>query len=216
MRAPRPVTTGALLLALALLVGACGPASATSVSAQGLEPGPDGWHGLPVEGAQTIPEGAFTTTAGRTVERSEAFRGTPTLLFFGYTSCPDICPVHLAAIASAMDTARVTQDECDVEFNSVDPERDTPARIEAFLDNFSPRMHGLHADTEVVTAALDQLSLSGPVVEGADPRGDGDLIGHPAQVIGFDADGDIRRTWPFGARRSDWVVDLPRIVEEWS
>jgi len=216
VRAPRPATTIGLLLAVGLLVAACGPASATSVSAQGLEAGPDGWHGLPIEAAQTVPEGTFTTTDGRTVELADAFLNTPTLLFFGYTNCPDICPVHLAAIASAMDTTGISYDELDVVFVSVDPARDTPERIETFLDNFDPRMHGLHADLEVVADALGQLQLSGPVVEGADPRGDGDLIGHPAQVIGFDADGEIRRVWPFGARRSDWVADLPRVVEEWS
>lgn len=216
MRAPRPLPTVGLLLALGLLIGACGPASATSVSARGLEAGADGWHGLPVETPQSIPSGTFTTTDGRSVELSEAFLGTPTMLFFGYTHCPDICPVHLAAIASAMDTAGVTYDELDVVFVSVDPDRDTPDRIATFLDNFDPRMHGLHADLEVVADALAELQLSGPVVEGADPRGDGDLIGHPAQVLGFDADGELRRVWPFGARRSDWVADLPRIVEEWS
>ncbi len=216
MPAPRAATTVGLLLALALLIAACGPASATSVSTQGLAAGPDGWHGLPVEAAQTIPEGTFTTTDGRTVELGEAFLGTPTLLFFGYSHCPDICPIHLAAIASAMDTAGVTYEELDVVFVSVDPERDTPERIDAFLANFDPRMQGLHADVEVVAEALGQLQLSGPVVEGEDPRGEGDLIGHPAQVLGFDADGNIRRVWPFGARRSDWVADLPRVVEEWS
>jgi len=213
---PRAARTVGLLLALAVLAAACGPASATSVAAQGLRAGPDGWHGLPIEAAQTMPEGTFTTTDGRTVELSEAFLGTPTLLFFGYTHCPDICPVHLAAIASAMDTAGITFDELDVVFVSVDPERDTPERIATFLDNFDPRMHGLHADAGVVADALGQLELSGPVVEGVDPRGEGDLIGHPAQVLGFDADGDLHRAWPFGARRSDWVADLPRIVEEWS
>ncbi|MEX2549287.1 MAG: SCO family protein [Nitriliruptoraceae bacterium] len=216
MRAPRPANAIGPLLALGLLLTACGPASATSTAAQGLEAGPDGWHGQPVGAEQSVPTGAFTTTEGRTVELADAFLDTPTLLFFGYTNCPDICPVHLAAIASAMETAGVSYDELDVVFVSVDPDRDTPSRIEAFLDNFDPRMHGLHADREVVTGALGQLELSGPVVEGEDPRGDGDLIGHPAQVIGFDADGDIRRVWPFGARRSDWVSDLPRIVEEWS
>jgi len=214
--APRPKPTAGLLVSLALLAAACGPASATSVSTQGLEAGPDGWHGLPVEAPQPLPAGTFTTTDGGTVELAEAFLGTPTLLFFGYTHCPDICPIHLAAIASAMDTTGITYDEIDVVFVSVDPERDTPGHIDAFLENFDPRMYGLHADLGVVADALGQLQLSGPVVEGADPRGEGDLIGHPAQVLGFDADGELRRAWPFGARRSDWVADLPRVVEEWS
>ncbi len=208
--------TWALLTVLGLLAVACGPASATAISAQGLEPGPDGWRGIPLERERTLPETVLLDTAGDEVVLHEAFQGTPTLLFFGYTSCPDICPIHLAAIASAMDTARVSFDEVDVVFVSVDPERDTPERIDDYLDNFSPSIVGLHADLEVIGDALGQLDLPGPVVEGPDPRGEGDLIGHPAQVIGFDADGEALRVWPFGARRSDWIADLPRIVEEWS
>ncbi|MFU8839489.1 MAG: SCO family protein [Nitriliruptoraceae bacterium] len=214
-RIPTP-TSLALLVVLGLLAVACGPASATAIAAQGLEPGPDGWRGIPLERERTMPEAVLNDTDGDEVALHEAFRGTPTLLFFGYTSCPDICPIHLAAIASAMDTARVSFDDLDVVFVSVDPDRDTPARIDDYLANFSPRIVGLHADVEVVVDALAQLDLPGPVVEGPDPRGEGDLIGHPAQVIGFNADGEALRVWPFGARRSDWIADLPRIVEEWS
>lgn len=224
MRAQRPFrstrrpggSTLAVLVLLGLVALACGPSSATAISAQGLEPGPDGWRGVPLERERTMPVATLDDTGGDPVELHTAFAGTPTLLFFGYTSCPDICPIHLAAIASAMETAGVTFEELDVVFVSVDPERDTPERIEEFLANFDRQMVGLHGDLEVVEDALGQLDLGGPVVEGPDPRGEGDLIGHPAQVIGFDADGQALRVWPFGARRSDWIADLPRIVEQWS
>ncbi len=210
------VSLPAWLLILGLLATACGPSSATAIAAQGLEPGPDGWRGIPLERDRSMPQATLAEVDGSEVELATAFAGTPTLLFFGYTSCPDICPVHLAAIASAMGTAGVSYDDIDVVFVSVDPERDSPQRIEDYLANFSTRMVGLHGSEAVVADALAQLDLPGPVVEGPDPRGEGDLIGHPAQVIGFDADGQALRTWPFGARRSDWIADLPRIVEEWS
>jgi protein SCO1 len=204
------------LALLAVLLAACDPASSTALVAQGLEPQADGWRGLPLDRERTLPDVTLHTTDGRPVELAETFLGTPTLLFFGYTSCPDICPVHLASIASAMDSARVGYDALDVVFVSVDPERDTPERIDDFLANFDPGMIGLTGELAVVEDALTQLDLPGPIVEGPDPRGEGDLIGHPAQVIGFDAQGHALRVWPFGARRADWVADLPRIVEEWS
>lgn len=207
---------GVAFAVLAVVAGACGPASSTSVAAQGLAPQPDGWRGLPLERGRSMPEVTLRDVDGDPVVLSEAFAGDPTLLFFGYTSCPDICPIHLAAIASAMDQADVTFGQIDVVFVSVDPDRDTPERIEEYLANFDPDMTGLRGDLDAVTDSLAQLDLPGPVVEGADPRGDGELIGHPAQVIGFDADGRARRVWPFGTRRADWVADLPRIVEEWS
>ena len=208
------VLAGAALLALVL--AACDPASSTSIAAQGLERQADGWRGLPLEIDRQLPDVTLLDVDDAPVALDEAFLGTPTLLFFGYTSCPDICPVHLSAIASAMDASGTSYDDLDVVFVSVDPDRDTPERIEEYVANFSSRMVGLHGDLEVVEDALSQLDLPGPIVEGPDPRGEGDLIGHPAQVIGFDAQGQALRTWPFGARRSDWIADLPRIVEEWS
>ena len=204
------------VLALALLAGACQPTTATAISAAVLERQPDGWHGVPLEVERDMPDVTLLDTDGNEVDLREATAGTPTLLFFGYTSCPDICPIHMAVIAGAMREVQVTPEQVQVVFVSVDPARDTPERIDEFLANFDRRFLGLHGDIDVVEDALEQLDLAGPTVEGADPRGEGDLVGHPAQVIGFDADGQAHRVWPFGARRSDWVRDLPRIVDEWS
>jgi protein SCO1/2 len=205
-----------LLAALVAVLVACGPSSATSIATQGLSPQSDGWRGLPLDRARQLPDVTLTTTDGEPFALRDELLGTPTLLFFGYSSCPDICPIHLATIASAMRQTSTSYTDLQVVFVSVDPERDTPERIEEYLENFDSRMIGLHGDLEVVEDALGQLDLGGPVVEGPDPRGGGDLIGHPAQVIGFDHEGNALRTWPFGARRSDWVEDLPRIVVEWS
>lgn len=205
-------------VALALLTSACGtaPSTSTALSAQGLTRGEDGWFGIPLEVERDLPDVTLLTTSDRPFALDDELRGTPTLLFFGYSSCPDICPIHLASIASAMEQTRTRYDQLRVVFVSVDPERDSPERIDEFLGHFSDRMIGLHGDLAVVEDALAQLDLPGPIVEGPDPRGEGDLIGHPAQVIGFDATGEARRVWPFGTRRADWVEDIPRIVEDWS
>jgi protein SCO1/2 len=213
VQAPRRV---ALALAALLTLSACGPASSTSLTAQGLSRGSDGWYGLPLSVQRSLPDVTLLTTAGVPFALSEELIGTPTLLFFGYSSCPDICPIHLAAITNAMEQTRTGHDRIQVVFVSVDPERDTPERIEEFLDYFSSRIIGLHGDLDDVADALSQLDLPGPIVEGPDPRGEGVLIGHPAQVIGFDAAGNARRVWPFGTRRADWVSDIPRIAREWA
>jgi protein SCO1/2 len=205
-------------VAVAGLLAGCSstPSSSTALSAQGLTRADDGWYGMPLTIDRSLPEVTLLTTSGRPLRLDEELLGTPTLLFFGYSSCPDICPIHLAAIASAMEQTRTRYDQLQVVFVSVDPERDTPERIDEFLAFFNSRMLGLHAELDVVIDALSQLDLPGPIVEGPDPRGEGDLIGHPAQVIGFDAQGRALRVWPFGTRRSDWVADIPRIVREWS
>jgi protein SCO1 len=207
-----------LLAALAVLLAACGPASATAFTASDLGVGEDGWRGIPLElePARTLPDVTLQDVDGEDVAVADEFAGSPTLLFFGYTSCPDICPIHLRTIASAMSALGMSTQQVEVVFVSVDPERDTPERIEEYLSALQTPFVGLHGDIEVVEEALAQLDLPGPIVEGEDPRGEGDLIGHPAQVIGFDADGVAQRVWPFGARRADWVADLPLIVDQWS
>ena len=218
MRAnPTAVRTLGMLLVAGLLVGCSStPSSSTALTAQGLTRAVDGWYGMPLAIDRRLPSATLLTTSERPFRLDEELRGTPTLLFFGYSSCPDICPIHLAAIASAMEQTRTRYDQVQVVFVSVDPDRDTPERIEEFLGYFNQRMIGLHAELDVVVDVLGQLDLPGPIVEGPDPRGEGDLIGHPAQVIGFDAAGRALRVWPFGTRRSDWVADIPRIVSEWS
>jgi protein SCO1 len=208
----------ALLAGLALLLAACEPSSATAFTASNLGVGEDGWRGIPLDldPPRTLPDVTLTDVDGDEVALAEDFAGEPVLLFFGYTSCPDICPIHLRTIASSMSALGVSTQQIRVVFVSVDPERDTPERIREFTTAFDRSFVGLHGDLDVVEDALSQLDLPGPVVEGPDPRGEGDLIGHPAQVIGFDHEGVAQRVWPFGARRADWVADLPRILEEWT
>jgi protein SCO1 len=215
---PRPRPFLALLAVVTVLLTACEPASSTAFVASNLGAGEDGWRGIPLEldPPRTLPDVTLTDVDGDEVALAEDLDGSPVLLFFGYTSCPDICPIHLRTIASAMSALGVTTQQVRVVFVSVDPDRDTPERIREFTTAFDRNFVGLRGDIEVVEDALAQLDLPGPVVEGADPRGEGDLIGHPAQVIGFDHEGVARRVWPFGARRGDWVADLPRILEEWT
>jgi protein SCO1 len=211
----RPVLL--LLLVVGLVVTACTPTTSTAIAAQGLERQADGWRGLPLERPREMPEVTLLDTDREPFDLAADTVGTPTLLFFGYASCPDICPIHLRTLADAMSKANVSTQQVQVVFVSVDPDRDSPERIEGYLQDLrATTFVGLHGDIDTVEEALRALDLPGPVVEGPDPRGEGDLIGHPAQVIGFDADGNALRVWPFGARRSDWVADLPRIVEEWS
>jgi protein SCO1 len=213
----RPPVPHLLLLVLALVATACSPTTSTAIAAEGLERQPDGWRGIPLERARAMPDVTLLDTDGEPFDLAAETAGSPTLLFFGYASCPDICPIHLRTLSDAMSKAGVNTEQVRVVFVSVDPDRDTPERIAQYLvDLRASSFVGLHGDLDLVEEALDALDLPGPVVEGPDPRGEGDLIGHPAQVIGFDADGEAQRVWPFGARRSDWVADLPRIVEEWS
>jgi protein SCO1/2 len=79
---------------------------------------------------------------GRAVSDRD-FRGTPLLIYFGYTNCPDTCPLDAQTISAVVDRLDARRERVTPIFVTVDPERDTPARLKAFLGAFHPRFVGL-------------------------------------------------------------------------
>jgi protein SCO1 len=158
-----------------------------------------------------MPDLVLTDTTGRPYDLRAETAGRPALLFFGYASCPDICPVHLSVIAQAMDQARISTDRLSVVFVSADPARDTPELMGEYLAAFDPGFVGLTGDLDAVKSAIRSLRLPEPTYDEPDERGFY-LVGHPAAVVAFDASGQARRLYPFGTRRAQWVHDLPMLL----
>jgi protein SCO1/2 len=164
-----------------------------------------------------LPKPDFVLTA--TDETPFDFRreteGTVTLLFFGFTNCPDVCPVHMANLGAVLrkslpEVARRVR----VVFVTTDPEHDTPARLRAWLDRFSPGFVGLTGPIDSVNAIQARLNLPRAVQV---PTADGYTIGHAAHVIAFTADDSAHVVYPFGTRQEDWAHDLPQLVSgQWS
>lgn len=204
--------TLALLAAVSVLAVACTPTSTTAALGNELELSADGWYGLPVEEDLVKPDLVLTDTTGSPFDLRAETDGRPTLLFFGYTSCPDICPVHLAVLSQAMEQIGIDTRQVAVVFVSTDPQRDTPEAVADFLEPFDPGFVGLTGDIDRITAAIRALDLPEPTY--SEPDADGFYtVGHPAAIIAFDADGIARREYPFGTRRGDWVHDLPKIAD---
>jgi protein SCO1/2 len=92
----------------------------------------------------------------------ESLTGRPTLAFFGFTHCPDICPLSLAAIAGALGEMRADNVEPlpQVLFVSVDPERDSPERIRAYLQNFDAEFIGATGQADELAPLLEALSVT--------------------------------------------------------
>ena len=140
--------------------------------------------------------------------------GYLSLVFFGYTNCPDVCPVHMATLAGVFDElAPEVRDAMKVIFVSTDPERDTPDRLRQWLRAYHPSFLGLRGEMETINAALAEMKLPGVAVvpgqHGSEP-----IIGHPSAVLAFGRDGLARVRYPFGVRRADWVNDLPLLLGE--
>lgn len=174
--------------------------------------GEDGFYGIALEEPLPKPEMVLTDTNGEQFDFRTETAGKPTLVFFGYASCPDICPVHLSVIAQAMDEVRITSDELSVVFVSTDPQRDTPEVMDDYLDAFDPGFIGLTGDIEEVVSAMRELNLPAPTY--GEPNESGFYtVGHPATIVAFGADGMARHLYPFGMRRAQWVHDLPQLME---
>ena len=107
--------------------------------------GPLGRDPVVADTGATVPIGrsfAMTDHRGRAVTE-HAFAGRPLLVFFGFTHCPDVCPTALADAGRRLEALGSEADGLAVLFVTVDPERDTPAQLAAYLEAFDPRITGL-------------------------------------------------------------------------
>ena len=178
---------------------------------------PRALHGVTLTPAHAKPDFTLESMDGRPFDFLADTRGAVTLLFFGYTNCPDVCPTHLANIAYALrrlpdDTRRQVR----MVFVTTDPARDTPERLRSWLGQFDSSFVGLRGsiDVNAIPDALQwppaqmehMTSTSGPQSYG---------VGHAAQVLAFTADDSLRAEYPSGVQREDWVHDLRILVEDY-
>ena len=191
----------------AFLPAACAPGS-------GSGSGDAEFQGEPLPILIERPDFTLTDTGGHPYSFLEETRGRVTLLFFGYTWCPDICPIHMANIGQAMKTIPAEdRHRVEVVFVSTDPARDTPGRIREWLDVFDPSFVGLRGTLEEVNRIQNQVGLPASLLD--EPDEDGNyLVGHAASVLAFSADGPARLRYPFGTRQAAWAHDLPKLLQE--
>lgn len=116
---------------------------------------------------------ALTDHTGRKVTEKD-FLGRKTLVFFGFTSCPDICPSGLQVMSAALDSLGSKADQITPLFISVDPERDTPEKLAAYVKSFHPRLVGLTGTKSEVDAAAKAYRVyykKAPAAEGSTDYG---------------------------------------------
>ncbi len=152
----------------------------------------------------------LTSTEGTRFSFLTETEGYVTLLFFGYTHCPDVCPIHMANLAAVLDKLTpAVANQIRVVMVTTDPERDTRERLRSWLDGFDRAFIGLVGPLEVIQET--QLRLGLPPATRMATDGDYD-VGHASQVIAFTKDNRAHVVYPFGTRQSDWAHDLPLLV----
>ncbi|MEN3356579.1 MAG: hypothetical protein V7637_561 [Mycobacteriales bacterium] len=156
---------------------------------------------------------ALTDTTGARYDFTARTRGRATLLYFGYTHCPDQCPTMLADIAAALrQLPAAVRSRVTVVFVTTDPQRDTPAVLAHFLAQFDPAFIGLTGDTAAVVRAQQaaQIPLSKPTPETTKaPAGS---TAHGGGALAYGLDDYAHLTYPAGTSVEDLVHDLPALV----
>ena len=119
----------------------------------------------------------------------EDLQGKAVLVFFGFTNCPDVCPLAMSKFKQLQDSGNVDNERVAYVLVSVDGERDSPAAMKEYLENFSPDFVGLTADPDVVRPMVKSFSASfykGHVVDGHYD------MSHSPQTFVLDPDGMLR------------------------
>ncbi len=132
--------------------------------------------------------GPFTLTdhMGRKVTEKD-FLGRHMLIFFGYTYCPDVCPTELQVMTAALDMMGPEADRIQPIFISVDPARDTPDVVKAYVENFGPRLAGLTGTPDEIAAVAKAYRVFYAKVEKGDP--DAYLMDHSSIIYLMGPDG---------------------------
>jgi protein SCO1 len=150
----------------------------------------------------------MTDQTGQTVTE-KSLQGRPTLIFFGFTHCPDICPTSLFEISEVLRAMGEDADRVNAYFVSVDPERDNTAAMKDYLSSFDSHLKGLTGDPDAVAKMLSAFRVYARKV----PLKDGDYtMDHTALVYLMDRDGKF--VAPFNLKRTpaEAAADLKRYL----
>jgi protein SCO1/2 len=214
----RAIATMFVTALVAASLTACGGGADVGSAAE--RPGTDqGYRGVVLPTPLAKPSFVLTDTKGQPFDFRKETDGSLTLLFFGYTNCPDVCPVHLGNIHTVLEQMPFdVKSHTKVVFVTTDPERDTPERLRSWLDNFDPSFIGLRGTVDEVNRIQATLHLPPAVASaphGADSSYD---VGHAAQVIAFSPTDNMGHViYPFGIRQQDWANDLPKLMtDKWA
>ncbi len=172
------------------------------------------WFGRPVSFRGTTYAEPFPVAAPIELAQAkgEIFRlsdqrGKIVLLFFGYTSCPDVCPTTMGEMKQVVDALGKAGDSVQVVFISVDPEHDTSEKMQAYVDHFNKNFIGLSGSMDELQPIWDAYGIYREANQ-TDASAMGYIVDHTARVMLIDADGNLRLSYGFQTPVEDIVHDI--------
>ena len=150
----------------------------------------------------------LTDQSGATVTEKN-LHGRPSLVFFGFTHCPDICPTALFEMSEILRAMGKDADRVNAYFISVDPERDNAAAMKDYLSSFDPHLKGLTGDPEAVARVLSAYRVYAKKV----PLKDGDYtMDHTALTYLMDRDGKFVAPFNLNRKPEEAAADLKKYL----
>lgn len=200
----------ALLLAVLPLAAAC---SGDDGDAKKTPPPAPTYLGVKIEPAPQMPDAVLTSTSGQPFDLRKDSKAPLTLVYLGYTHCPDVCPTHMYDVSRALRALpQETQDKVQLLFVTTDPARDTPQALREWLDHFDKRFEGLVGTDEQVAAIQAQLGM--PPSKKTDLGNGNYAVSHAAYVLAYTQDGFAHLVYPSGMTQEEWKHDIPLLVKE--
>jgi protein SCO1/2 len=159
------------------------------------------------------PRFVLTDTSGARFDFWNRTQGSVTLLFFGYTNCPDQCPMHMANIGAALKKLPPgIADQVKLVFVTTDPARDTPTELRQWLDSFDKHFVGLTGTEAALEAA--QKAAGVPTAQKTAAPGGNYAVAHANFVVAYTRDNLAHVIYPGGVGKDDWTHDLPLLIRE--
>jgi protein SCO1/2 len=159
------------------------------------------------------PGFVLTDTSGAAFDFRQKTEGYVTLLFFGYTYCPDQCPMHMANLSAALKRLPSGMaDKVKLVFVTTDPARDSPPVLRRWLDLFDRHFIGL-TGTERAIEAVERAAGVPPATK-TGPANGSYAVSHANFVLAYSKDNLAHVLYPGGVSKDDWVHDLPLLIKE--
>jgi protein SCO1/2 len=155
----------------------------------------------------------LASTQGGTFTQ-ESLKGTPSLIFFGYTFCPDVCPTTLAETTAWRTALGLTPEQLRIIFVTVDPARDTLDTVKGYVEGFDPSIIGLVGNEAQTAAVKASFGVVGERAEGFAADDPHYLVDHTALTFLIDANGQFDGTVAYEEAQDTAIAKVKRLVEE--
>jgi len=192
-----------LALAASSLLAACDKTAGTASAPAG------GFRAVDISGAEYARQFSLQDPDGKTRTLAD-FKGKVTVVFFGYTQCPDVCPTTMAELAQVKKSLGADGERIQGVFVTIDPERDTPELLKAYMGSFDPSFVALRGDADQTAATAKEFKVFYAKVPG---KTEGSYtMDHTAGSYVFDAAGKLRLFVRYGSGAEALAADLKALL----